>query len=233
MKFIDRCREQILYELKRTQDSPIEDLENIHKHLDKELINSLRMKSFESINKLDWKTNICKLFEQVILETCGPDYMIQKKLNLSIVMPGDKSSTLPGHSDCWSGDSPFQVNFWIPLTRVFKTNGMFILPEDKSLDIFSKIKDESEFDQNTVPEMKYFIKVEPGHAIVFNPTLFHGSVKNETNITRVSLNVRVKNLFAPDFSAACPDRAQASYYDIGNISDHSKLALKYMDLVNK
>ena len=166
MKFIDRCREQILYELKRTQDSPIEDLENIHKHLDKELINSLRMKSFESINKLDWKTNICKLFEQVILETCGPDYMIQKKLNLSIVMPGDKSSTLPGHSDCWSGDSPFQVNFWIPLTRVFKTNGMFILPEDKSLDIFSKIKDESEFDQNTVPEMKYFIKVDTNRKIV-------------------------------------------------------------------
>ena len=88
-KFINRCREQILRELDVPKDFSINDLENIHEYLDSESINSLRMKSFESINKLDWKTNICNLFKQVILETCGPDYVIQKKLNLSIVMPGD------------------------------------------------------------------------------------------------------------------------------------------------
>ena len=67
---------------------------------------------------------------------------------------------------------------------------------------------------------------------VFNPTLFHGSVENETDTTRVSLNVLVKNLFAPDFSVSCPDM-QSSYYDVGNISNHSKLALRYMKLTQK
>ena len=231
--FLEKCKQEISDEFKRSGCEVADDLENIHKYVEYEMINSIRMKAFERINRLDWKPSIIDMFEKSIIETCGPDFVIQKKLNLSVVMPGDKSSTLPGHSDCWSGDSPFQVNFWIPLTRAFETNGMFILPEDKSFQIFEKIRSGYKFDEQSRPDMKYFVTTEPGYAVVFNPTLFHGSVENETNATRISLNVRVKNLFAPDFSASCPDRAQSSYYDVGNISDHSKLALRYMKLTKK
>ena len=53
--------------------------------------------------------------------------MMQKNINLSIQLPNDKSSLLPIHSDVWSGDSPYEINLWIPLVNCFKTKSMYIL----------------------------------------------------------------------------------------------------------
>ena len=78
---------------------------------------------------------------------------MQKKCNLSLQMPKDKSSVLPLHSDVWSGDSEFELVFWLPLVNVYRTKSMFIInPKDnekflkkiekfKSIDqIYSKVK---------------------------------------------------------------------------------------------
>ena len=56
----------------------------------------------------------------------GPDVLIQKNINVSIQMPNDESSILNAHSDCSSGDSPFEWVIWIPVTDAYETNSMFI-----------------------------------------------------------------------------------------------------------
>ena len=48
--------------------------------------------------------------------------MMQKNLNLSIQCPNDNSSLLPIHFDVWSGDSPFEINLWVPLVDCYKLN---------------------------------------------------------------------------------------------------------------
>ena len=98
-----------------------------------------RMECFEKINKLKWEEHAFRFYRKEITRMCSPDYMIQSKLNLSIVMPHDKNSTLSGHSDSWSGDSPFQINFWIPLTSTLENNGLFIHNAEKSFEVLNRL----------------------------------------------------------------------------------------------
>ena len=54
-------------------------------------------------------------------------------------MPDDSSSVLDIHSDSWSGESPFQLNLWFPLTATEGTNSMFLLDKKFSMDQTKKI----------------------------------------------------------------------------------------------
>ena len=65
--------------------------------------------------------------------------MMQNNINLSIQFPNDNSSLLPIHSDVWSGDSPYELNLWIPLVNCFKTKSMYIL-EKKNEKLLDEIK---------------------------------------------------------------------------------------------
>ena len=70
-------------------------------------------------------------------ELVGNEIMMQKKINLSIQLPGDESSLLPIHSDVWSGDSPYEINLWVPLVDCYRTKSMYIL-SPKENDKFNK-----------------------------------------------------------------------------------------------
>ena len=55
------------------------------------------------------------------------ELMMQKNINLSIQLPNDESSLLPIHSDVWSGDSPYEINLWLPLVDCYKSKSMYLL----------------------------------------------------------------------------------------------------------
>ena len=157
----------------------------------------------------------------------GQDLMIQSKLNVSVQMPGDESSQLPLHSDSWSADSPFQINLWIPLTNAFDTNSMFIKNENITLNVLNKIGKNQNVDFNKIKiDRKDFVKINFGNILIFNPLLLHGNVKNLTNKTRVSLNVRIKSMFSPEPSNRNADRKYGTYYEELNISENTKLAIE-------
>ena len=50
---------------------------------------------------------------------------MQKQINLSIMMPKDTSSNISLHVDTHSGESPFQVVMWLPLTDVYGTRHVY------------------------------------------------------------------------------------------------------------
>ena len=86
-------------------------------------------------NKINLTKNFQKFFYELgrdyIDLICGNELVMQKKCNLSLQMPKDKSSVLPLHSDVWSGDSEFELVFWLPLVNVYRTKSMFIInPKD-------------------------------------------------------------------------------------------------------
>ncbi len=179
---------------------------------------------------MKWESLLKKIFFNELRKHLGSDIMVQTKLNLSIQMPNDKSSTLNLHSDCWSADSPFQLNLWIPLTDAFETNSMFIKNINSTMKFIKKVKKDDKIPKNIKPSSKDFIKVNYGQYIIFNPSLLHGNVLNKTKKTRVSLNIRFKSFFSPEPGTRNPDRKYGIYYKIFNLSKNTKFGMKYIKI---
>ena len=136
-------------------------------------------------------------------------------------MPGDESSILPAHTDCNSGDSPFQLVIWIPLTDAKGTNSMFIMGEDKSRSYYEHLRSNGNQKPLEISKEDY-IDIKEGEYIIFPPTLIHGNTLNTTNKTRVSLNVRVKSVFSPYQNLTPLDRKVGAYYSLWNMSPWTK-----------
>jgi sporadic carbohydrate cluster 2OG-Fe(II) oxygenase len=207
------------------------ELPELHTKLTVSRVNSIRMAIFKHLNaspgRYDWILDkIAGCWLNAIL---GPDLLVQTKLNLSIQLPGDEGSQLDLHSDCWSGDTPFQVNLWIPLTSCFASNSMFLLPEERSVSCIRLINENPTLDKTALSSFVTnadFLEISRGQAIIFNPGLIHGNIPNRTDQTRVSINVRFKNAFSPDASASHVSRSVGVYYRKFRFSEWTALALR-------
>lgn len=177
-------------------------LNSFHKNISLNDLNKVRLKLIRAINNnKKIKNHYFNLARESVYALCGNELMMQKKLNLSIQLPNDETSLLPIHSDVWSGDSPYELNLWVPLVNCYKTKSMFILKKKylpylyrkmknkkikNSKDIFSIVKDKVEW-----------IDIKHGEFLIFDQTIPHGNVVNKEATTRFSLNCRFKNLFTP------------------------------------
>ena len=156
----------------------------------------------------------------------GPDIAIQKNIGLSIQLPEDSSSLLPIHSDVFSSDcSPYELVVWIPLTTCFDTKSMFYLPfkSFKTLSDYllcvekNDLKNSSALLDNVQSDIQ-FLSTQPPEVTLFCHSIWHGNVVNKTCETRVSINVRVKNVFTPYRGKKLGD-----FFEIGSLSPLSQL----------
>ena len=164
-------------------------------------LNLLRMGLFSDINKDKIFKKKVFLSSKKYIENCVGSEICASDVNLSIQFPNDESSLLGMHSDFFSGESIFQVNLWIPLEEVKKTQSMFIIDPIESIKILRKIKDDVNIDFNKINKiyknkMKW-IKLKKGEAMLFSPNCLHGNVVNKEKNTRWSFNIRYKNLYSP------------------------------------
>jgi hypothetical protein len=174
-------------------DEPHLELSELHESLDPAQLNTYRMEVISRVNSLPLlKKCIYDGTYRHISRVLGQDLAIQRKANISIQLPFDDSSILSKHIDPRSGDSPFQYVIWIPITDSFGTNAMHIYNDG---------------DSSYRP-----VELRTGSFLLFFPCVPHGNVINKTNHTRISLNIRVKNWFAPDYLQAS-DRQFGLYYE--------------------
>lgn len=131
----------------------------------------------------------------------GNELAMQRAINLSIQLPQDTSSLLPLHSDVWSGNSPYEVVFWLPLVDCYKTRSMYLLPKPKSDAVMQAFPEYAKLDAE-----EFFRKVEPdahwidirrGQGMIFWHGLAHGNHINQEPLARWSINVRFKSLLSP------------------------------------
>ncbi|MDJ0841262.1 MAG: hypothetical protein QNK37_32420 [Acidobacteriota bacterium] len=131
----------------------------------------------------------------------GSELAMQRSLNLSIQLPGDASSLLPLHADIWSGNSPYEVVFWLPLTRVHGTRSMFVLPKPKSDRVYADFKNYSDLSVEAfyreIEADLTWIELEPGQGLIFWHGLIHGNRVNREAETRWTMNTRFKGLLSP------------------------------------
>jgi len=226
-KDLKKFRDIVIKEFYNKNKKFDNDLSNLHKVINKKEVNNFRLHVFQKINKLNWQKMLLNIASNEIFNLLGQDLLVQTKLNLSIQMPNDETSLLPIHSDSWSADSPFQINLWIPLTNAFGTNSMFIKDKKLSISVFKKIGSKQKINLSKIKILKNdFIKMNFGQILIFNPILLHGNVKNNTNSTRISLNVRIKSMFSPEPSTRNSDRKYGAYYKTLNVSENTELALQ-------
>lgn len=193
---------------------PIDALHYSHQSITQEVVNDIRLHLYARLNTgAAIRKDYFSLASSLIQSIVGNELAMQNKVNLSIQQPNDQTSVLELHSDVWSGDSPFQVVLWVPLTDSRGTNAMFLLPPEKSheayrrarageLQSMSQIHDAYQSDFKTV-------EVEYGQVLVFNSNCLHGNQLNTTSVSRWSLNCRLVSLLAP---ATTPERRLGAYY---------------------
>jgi sporadic carbohydrate cluster 2OG-Fe(II) oxygenase len=174
----------------------------IHHKIDCNNLNEFRIKIINFLNKdQKFRFHYFQLAKKCLFTLAGNELMMQKNINLSIQLPNDLSSLLPIHSDIWSGDSPYEINLWIPLVDCYKTKSMYILEQKYYSEFLKKIKKNkiktSDDIYDLVKKKIKWLQVSYGEFLIFNQGLPHGNIVNAEKETRWSLNCRFKTLFSP------------------------------------
>ncbi|NDF88673.1 MAG: hypothetical protein EB108_06645 [Actinobacteria bacterium] len=201
--------------LKQNQLEPASfDLAISHKYVPNDRLNDLRLTIFAEINKhSDIRQRYFSLARQTLATLVGNELAMQNKVNMSVQQPDDESSVLPMHSDIWTGDSPFQVVLWVPLTDASDTNSMFFLPPNESREARHRVA-AGEFKSMDQIERAYHSQmitmvVPHGKVLIFDSNCLHGNVLNETKTARWSINCRFTGLLTPFTN---PERRLGTYY---------------------
>jgi sporadic carbohydrate cluster 2OG-Fe(II) oxygenase len=91
-------------------------LNRVGGHISSAKLNDFRLAVIKGMNAEPWlRQAYFAVARKAVQCIVGNELCMQRRINLSIQLPGDASSLLPVHSDTWSGDSPFEAVLWIPL----------------------------------------------------------------------------------------------------------------------
>ena len=171
-------------------------------HLKNEKIDDFNIFRLNIIKKINENQIIQNLLFQILSDKLyklfGTDISVQKNINLVIQRPDDDSRAII-HTDA-PPESPYQVNFWIPLVDCKNTMSMYFFTPDKNgkigkflnsknyqsskMDLFSK-------KTGVNPNVKY------GQYVIFSPETWHHPPINKEENTRWAINIRYKNTFSP------------------------------------
>jgi sporadic carbohydrate cluster 2OG-Fe(II) oxygenase len=202
-------------------------LDDIDAHVGAGRLNSFRLAVISALNTQNWvRRAYFDLARQTLECLIGNELCMQRRINLSIQLPGDASSLLPLHSDTWSGDSPFEVVLWVPFTRCFGTKAMFLLPPAPSaalqqdLHRYEMAGTEAAF--RAIESEVRWIEIDYGQFLIFNQNLPHGNRVNEESSTRWSANCRFKGVFTP-----YADKKLGEFFEPITLRPASRIGLSY------
>jgi sporadic carbohydrate cluster 2OG-Fe(II) oxygenase len=211
--------------------SRIQELQRSHEVVDVQFLNDVRLHLFASINaRSDARETYFKFAASLVQRVVGNELAMQNKLNLSVQQPGDQTSVLEMHSDVWTGDSPFQIVLWVPLTNSTGTNAMYLLDPARSAEAYARVRSgelssmtgiHSEYKNHLRP-----IEVRFGEVLIFDSNCLHGNQLNTTQNSRWSLNCRFTSLLAPSTSPECQ---LGSFYTPVMVRPATRMGLRAMN----
>ncbi|MEM9557110.1 MAG: sporadic carbohydrate cluster 2OG-Fe(II) oxygenase [Acidobacteriota bacterium] len=180
-------------------------LDGLGERIAVDALNDLRLAVFRGLAARTWlRPAVFRLARRALEVLVGNELAMQRRVNLSIQMPGDDSSLLPLHADSWSGDSPYEIVLWMPLVDCARTKSLFILPRPAQERLLPAGEPGILAAARTVDELfervedhVQFVDVPFGDVLLFDQNLLHGNRVNREATTRWSLNCRFKGLFTP------------------------------------
>lgn len=206
---------------------PAELLNDIHKAVPVAELNTFRLQVIQGFNEIDQFREMFFRVARPYLETLvGNELAMQRRVNLSIQLPGDDSSLLPVHADTWSGDSPFEVVVWLPLVDCYRTKTMYLLPPARAATLNARFSDlagsSSEDLYRSIASDVRWLDVHFGEVLIFNQVLPHGNRINEETETRWSMNCRFKGVFTP-----YGDKKLGEFFEPVTLRAASKVGMAY------
>lgn len=212
----------------------LSDLNLLHRYVPVSDLNTFRLQLISKFNARSAASDIIYNATRPLLrELLGNDIAIQKNIGLSIQYPNDASSLLPIHNDVLDSDcSPYELVIWIPLVNCYSTKSMYFLPFGYSATILDYLGHFQRIRKSSFSEVRSHYPLEsldidfPSYAL-FSHSIWHGNTINLTEETRISLNVRVKNVFTPYRGKRLGDT-----FKIANISEISSLFINLESFTN-
>lgn len=181
-----------------------------------------------------------EFFERFI----GLDLLVQENPYLRITRPFKKQDNIGYHRDTFYGGSPYELSILIPFVNLDEKGslkvltGSHILPEsdfpttkienpDPSISKGSAKHQLGFLYSPKVMDLSIEGRMQPipltiGQALIFSLSVVHGSVENQSKITRWSTDMRVLNPLAPVDLSARP-----TYYEPLTLSPVTECAQKY------
>lgn len=190
-------------------------------------LNDFRLHQIARLNAESWVRPAYFSVARRALECLiGNELAMQRRVNLSIQLPGDSSSLLPIHADVWSGDSPFELVLWLPLVDCYRTKSMYILPPgpaealQKQMANFVGRNTDHIFDV-IEPDLQW-LEIPYGSFLLFNQNLPHGNRINREPDARWSMNCRFKGVFTP-----YADKRLGEFFEPVTLRAASRIGLSY------
>jgi len=184
------------------ESSPERGLNEFHKAIKNLSLGEINERRIELIRRI---TSECAVgervflaFEKKILSILGPDILAQRNCNLVLQPPEDPyPSEL--HRDT-PGNSAYEIVVWIPLVDCYGSKAMYILDKVNTQTAMEWL-DAHPNDWPAYEKYARSLAINPnvsfGQALIFHTGCLHGSDVNVEGETRVSLNMRYKNIFSP------------------------------------
>ena len=198
----------------------LQDLEHLHHVIPLDCINDFRIEAYRQINRSALSDLLYSVQSPLLDQLLGPDLAIQKLVNLSIVPPNDLSSTIPFHSDINTGESLYELVSWIPFTDCTGSNSIFLADPKESLQLHKNLGSFNSINSISITQhvkdslTLTYLNIKKTECLLFSPILFHGSTINKTSTTRVSINLRFKNLFSPYTHHDCEGKGLNDFFTI-------------------
>lgn len=178
-------------------------LNTVHTHIkgiDDAYANSLVVELLEGIkNDINIGNIIYRASPEPIDYYLGNDVLCQRNQNIVFQYPySNRFSEL--HTDA-PNNSLHEIVYWLPLVNCYETKSFFIVEHNQSEVLLERylnkeFKSWDEFKESAI-EKAIHLEIKVGEVLGFWSGLLHGSLINETQESRFSLNMRYKNMFAP------------------------------------
>lgn len=175
----------------------INELETIHLVLSSDQLSRIKTHFHKASLRKQFMEMIDVFIEKNIPQRIdNKEYLIQRYPTLRIVEPNQTKNArrLPFHQGIWVGNGKGLRTVWIPLTKCYESNSMQILPLDISREITVKSIEECwslEKLEEECAKHSFPVTLNYGQAHLFFQEHLHGNFNNETDITRVSIDIRV------------------------------------------
>lgn len=183
---------------------------------------SLIKKTKDAIISKEIVKNLLLANSECFISLLGPDVDIQSEIYLRVSRPHREGDLIDWHRDTFYGNTPWELNFWLPVFPLAKGAGLMLVEGSHLVpaDNVRHIEEKNEFRKkvikgSTASELGFqyapkcddtisnmdmskvkLLTPKIGQAIFFFGHIIHRA-QNFSNKTRVSIDVRIKHMLAP------------------------------------
>ena len=172
-------------------------LETIHQAVEPSHISELCLYVQKAFGRKEYMVLFDQFAEEYIAPKLkGRHYLIKRQPTLNCVIPNQvkHARRLPFHQGIFYNNGKGMATMWMPLTKAFGTNTMYIANLEDSRNLTKEVIDQKlsldKFEEKCL-QICSPVEKSPGEVHLFTQEHIHGNLNNETGVTRCAIDWHV------------------------------------------